>query len=144
MTRDYCVHDDNYGVTSALWETYYRYYFQDGRYGKVNGVGDPETTYPEFARERIFQERNIPRFGLDADIQKSFLQVYKYIKMARKTYTCYTLVNPHSAMATRHFKQSGKRTQWLTQMVIEYETVFQFRGRGHAEWCACRIWKRTL
>ena len=23
-------HDDNYGVTTALWESYYRYYFQDG------------------------------------------------------------------------------------------------------------------
>jgi hypothetical protein len=122
-------HDDNYGVTSALWETYYRYYFQDGRYGKVNSVGDPETTYPEFARERIFSGERYPRFGLDADIRKPFFTSIQIYQMARKTYTCYTLVNPLIQQWQHDTLNNQESGPMANQMIIEYETVFYSRGR---------------
>ena len=34
-------HDDNYGVTTAMWEAYYRYYFRDGTYAAIDGGGAP-------------------------------------------------------------------------------------------------------
>ena len=88
ITNTYChdpvtivFHDDNYGVTSALWETYYRYYFQDGRYGKVNGVGDPETTYSEFARERIFPGEKYPKIWIRCRYTK--VLPYKYTNISK-------------------------------------------------------------
>ena len=122
-------HDDNYGVTSALWETYYRYYFQDGNYGRVNTVGDPETTYPEFERERIFSGEKYPRFGLDADIEKPFFTSIQIYQMARKTYTCYTLVNPLIQQWQHDTLNNQESGPMANQMVIEYETVFYSRGR---------------
>ena len=42
-------HDDNFGVTTALLEAYYRYYFADGNYGSApdafNKAGVGDNTY---------------------------------------------------------------------------------------------------
>ena len=32
-------HDDNFGVTTLLWEAYYRYYFKDGNYTTFDASG---------------------------------------------------------------------------------------------------------
>ena len=68
-------HDDNYGVTTALWEAYYRYYYRDGNYAKVNPAGAPDPTIPEYATNKqsfseqyasstLFSEKQY-RYGFD-------------------------------------------------------------------------------
>ena len=122
-------HDDTYGVTTALWEHYYRYYFQDGRYGKPNAVGDPATTYPEYKRDAIFQSNYEKRFGLDANIDEPFFTSIQIYQMARKTYTCYTLVNPIIQQWQHDTLNNQESGPVANQMSVEYETVFYSRGR---------------
>ena len=46
-------HDDNYGVTTALWETYYRYYYKDGQYGGKDTAGNHNFPQRAFNRGPI-------------------------------------------------------------------------------------------
>ena len=141
-------HDDNYGVTTALWETYYRYYYKDGRYGGKDTAGIP-TTYPQraFAREayegaKFIKHNLVWIYNIPI---ANFLQVYKF-KMARKTYTCYTLVNPaNTTMAT--YDTLNNCESGLTsanQMVIEYETVLCPKRKSLCRMEHPRLWKGTL
>ena len=122
-------HDDNYGVTTALWESYYRYYFQDGNYAKPNTVGDPSTTYPEYRRSQIFESNYSKRFGLDNDAVEPFFTSIQIYQMARKTYTCYTLVNPLIQQWQHDTLNNQESGPVANQMTVEYETVFYSRGR---------------
>ena len=122
-------HDDNYGVTTALWESYYRYYFQDGNYAKPNTVGDPSTTYPEYKRSEIFESNYSKRFGLDNDALEPFFTSIQIYQMARKTYTCYTLVNPLIQQWQHDTLNNQESGPVANQMTVEYETVFYSRGR---------------
>ena len=116
-------------MTTALWESYYRYYFQDGNYAKPNTVGDPSTTYPEYKRSEIFESNYSKRFGLDNDALEPFFTSIQIYQMARKTYTCYTLVNPLIQQWQHDTLNNQESGPVANQMTIEYETVFYSRGR---------------
>lgn len=128
-------HDDNYGVTTALWETYYRYYYKDGQYGGTDVAGSPESsTKRAFNRAATYQGSllNQKRFGLDADSTDPFFTSIQIYQLARKTYTCYTLVNPIIQQWQHDSLSNQESAPVANQMVVEYEAVFYSRGKVSA------------
>jgi len=128
-------HDDNYGVTTALWETYYRYNFKDGWYGTKNSVGDPNTnTDQPYGKNKTIKgsDSNTERFGLDSDKTDPFFTSIQIYQMARKTYTCYTLVNPIIQQWRHDTLNNQESAPVANQMIVEYEAVFYSRGRVSA------------
>lgn len=134
-------HDDNFGITTAMWEAYYRYYYKDGNYAAVNSRGDPETSVKEyksysnagseaFNRGAIFNNEKQYRYGFDNDSFEPFFESIVIYQMSRKRYTAFTLVNPlianwnHDTMD----QQAGSSEGAQSNMTIEYETVFYTRG----------------
>ena len=123
-------HDDNMGVTTALMEAYYRYYFRDAKYGslpqaysKLFGDGAAgDNTY-------MGPERNKFRYGLDNEVTDPFFTNIQISQLTRKTYTTYTLVNP-ILEAWQHDTadaSDGAGTMQNT-MTVKYETVWYDRG----------------
>jgi hypothetical protein len=77
-------HDDNTGVTRALLEEYYRYYFVDAN--KVsNGVAYD-------ARDKY--KKKVPSYGLDNKKRMPFFKSITIYQLARRDWVAYTLVNP--------------------------------------------------
>jgi len=124
-------HDDNYGVTTAMWEAYYRYYYRDGNYASVDQAGSPNPSEVKpYNRANIYgkDEQNKNRYGFDNDSYEPFFNNIIIYQMSRKRYTAYTLVNPliqswqHDTMdqATSEVVQST--------MQVGFETVFYSRG----------------
>ena len=81
-------HDDNHGVTSALLEAYYRFYYADawhgdnpGAYSKTNN-GD--NTYKNRARHQY-------RYGLDNNNTVPFFRILQITQLAKGQYTTYSL-----------------------------------------------------
>ena len=133
-------HDDNYGVTTAMWESYYRYYFIDGNYGALDNAGNPDSGVPrQFNRTAggpynrgntyLSSDHNRYRFGLDAGSFDPFFRSIQIYQMARKTFTCFTIVNPVISGWTHDSMQNEETGPVTNQMTIEYETVFYSRGR---------------
>ena len=80
------LHDDNTGITRALLEEYYRYYFDDAN--KVTqGTG---TAYQP--RDKYFAR--VPNYGLNNDRINPFFKSITIYQLARREWTAYTLVNP--------------------------------------------------
>lgn len=117
-------HDDNYGLTTALMEAYYRYYFVDGNYTTPGAV-------PQYDSRNLYKSENFHRFryGLDNDVGDPFFTKIKIYQMARQDWTSFTLVNPlvtsyqHDTM-----DHSDATTPSQNQMTIAYESVFYDRG----------------
>jgi len=133
-------HDDNFGVTTAMWEAYYRYYFKDGNYAEVDSAGNPIGNVKGFRQPSDFiapfnrgnafggEGFNKFRYGFDNDSLEPFFRSIIIYQLSRKRYTAFTLVNPiiskwqHDSMdqAVSDFVQST--------MTLDYETVFYTRG----------------
>jgi len=119
-------HDDNYGVTTALLEAYYRYYFADAGYGRVPGAynkaGAGDNTY-------LGSGRNQFKYGLDNNISVPFFQNIQISQIAKKAYTTYTIVNP---MITNWQHDSVDNSDGTTTMqntiTVVYEAVHYNRG----------------
>ena len=128
-------HDDNYGVTTALWETYYRYYYNDGNYGSKDTQGNQSTnTNRSYSKSGgLTNNKNTQnRFGLDNDANIPFFTSIQIYQMARKTYTCYTLVNPIVQRWQHDTMNNQESAPVQNQMTVEYEAVFYSRGRVQA------------
>ena len=128
-------HDDNYGVTTALWETYYRYYYNDGNYGSKDTQGNQSTStdraYSKSAG--LTKNKNTEnKFGLDNDANIPFFTSIQIYQMARKTYTCYTLVNPIVQRWQHDSMNNQESGPVQNAMTVEYEAVFYSRGRVQA------------
>ena len=135
-------HDDNYGVSTALWEMYYRYYFRDGWYGQdesakrspeafLNTSGSVDSQASPFSRSLAY---NSPfdfrkfRFGLDNDTHEAFFDSIQIFQMSRKRYTMYHLVNPIITQWQHDTLNNESSEPVANNMVIEYESVFYGRG----------------
>lgn len=86
----FTFHDDNTGVTRALLEEYYRFYFRDG--GKhENGVPLDFNARDKFSGQ-------LPRYGMDNfdDPGKggTFFNYIRIYQLSRHKWVSYTLVNP--------------------------------------------------
>ena len=79
-------HDDNTGVTRALLEEYYRYYFVDAN-KTTNGV---DGAYG--ARDKYFAR--VPNYGLNNDKRNPFFKYITIYQLSRRNWVAYTLVNP--------------------------------------------------
>ena len=119
-------HDDNYGVTTALLEAYYRYYFADGNYkqipGAFNKAGAGDNTYKGAGA-------NTHAYGLDNNSTVPFFQNIQISQMARKAYTTYTLVNPIITDWQHDTVDSADGTTTMQNTItVMYESVFYDRG----------------
>jgi len=120
-------HDDNYGVTTAMWEAYYRYYYRDGNYASVSPAGAPDMVLPQYAANYTFSEKQY-RYGMDNDVSVPFFSSIQISQMSRKRYTTMTLVNPIIS-AWQHDTMDNSVSDPVTnQMTLEYETVHYSRG----------------
>ena len=119
-------HDDNFGVTTALLEAYYRYYFADASYGRnpgaYNKAGAGDNTYQGSGRNQF-------KYGLDNAISVPFFKKIEISQLAKKNYTTYTIVNPIITQwqhdSVDNSDGSGMMQNTIT---VAYEAVHYSRG----------------
>tara|TARA_R110000737_G_scaffold9791_3_gene25523 strand:- start:2193 stop:3485 length:1293 start_codon:yes stop_codon:yes gene_type:complete len=116
------LHDDNEGLTTALLQAYYRYYFADGNQQKDSGKAykiNPHSTY-----EGILDNKY--KFGMD--VNNSGVPFFKSIKistLSRGEYTTYTLVNPILTNWSHDSLDNSDGAGTLTNSIdVAYEAVF--------------------
>lgn len=118
-------HDDNYGVTTALLEAYYRYMFADGNHagdpGAYNKAGAGDNTYKGSGANQY-------KFGLDNNQSVPFFQNIQISQMSRKSYTTYTLINPIITNWEHTSLDSGDGTPAQNTITVMYEAVTYSRG----------------
>ena len=118
-------HDDNYGVTTALLEAYYRYYYADAGYGRVPGAynkaGAGDNTY-------MGSNRNQYKYGLDNDISVPFFQNIQITQLAKKTFTTYRIVNPIITDWQHDTVDNSVSDMMTNNITVAYEAVHYERG----------------
>ena len=73
-------HDDNFGLTTAMWEAYYRYYYKDGNYASVD-LGAPTTVSAAYNRANTYGSEKQNHLDMVLTmIVSTFLTVLLYIK----------------------------------------------------------------
>lgn len=120
-------HDDNYGVTTAFLEAYYKYYFADGNHqfndGSYGNRRTGDTTYKG-------PGENYQKFGLDNNTPVTpFFDYIQITQFARKNYTTYTLINPiisNWAHDNMNYNDGGATAQ--NTITVAYESVLYDRG----------------
>ncbi|MBR20777.1 MAG: hypothetical protein CMA64_11650 [Euryarchaeota archaeon] len=126
-------HDDSFGVTTAMWEAYYRYYFRDGNYAAVQPDGSPDPTKKQFKaptqfnRGTAFAETQY-RYGFDNDSLEPFFNSITIYQMSRKKYTAFTLVNPIISQWQHDTMDNSASDPVSNSMTVDYETVHYSRG----------------
>jgi hypothetical protein len=119
-------HDDNQGLTTALLQAYYRYYFADGNQQKDNGRAygtNPHSTYEGVSRNQY-------KFGMD--VNNPGVPFFKSIKisvMSRKEHLTYTLVNPILTNWSHDTVDNSDGAGTMTNSIsVAYESVFYDQG----------------
>jgi hypothetical protein len=133
-------HDDNFGVTTAMWEAYYRYYFKDGNYAEVDSAGNPlanvkgykqaSDSASPYNKGNAFggEEYNKFRYGFDNDSFEPFFRSIVIYQLSRKRYTAFTLINPIISKWQHDSMDQSVSDFVQSVMSIDYETVFYTRG----------------
>ncbi len=124
------LHDDNMGVTTALWEAYYRYYYRDGNYAATTPDGSPDTggeSFDPYNRQSMFGRKQF-RYGFDNDSSSPFFNSITISQMARKNYTSFTLINPIISNWQHDTMDNSASDVVANTMTLEYETVHYSRG----------------
>lgn len=130
-------HDDMAGLTTLLWEAYFRYYYQDPNYAQKNSVGQPDTTVPQPYYNSMYksEDANKYRYGLDNNRQTHvpFFNTITinqlYSNNAKPEHTGFTLVNPMIANMSHDTMSQGENAFTKNTMRIMYESVLYGRGR---------------
>ena len=126
------MHDDNMGVTTAMWEAYYRYYYRDGNYSATKPAGAPESgsAIPEYNRGNVFGGNSDKqyRYGFDNDSVMPFFDSITISQMARKNYTSFQLINPIISGWQHDTMDNSISDPVSNTMTVEYETVHYSRG----------------
>lgn len=120
-------HDDSFGVTTALWEAYYRYYYRDGTYAKVSPAGGVEPINKYYENSAIFNDKQY-RYGFDNDSLIPFFNNITIYQMSRKRYTAMTLINPLIQQWSHDTMDYSASDPVSSTMTLEYETVHYSRG----------------
>jgi hypothetical protein len=120
------LHDDNEGITTALLQAYYRYYFADGNQQKDAGAAYgvvPHSTYEG-------QTRNRYKFGMDVNNPGvPFFKSIKISTLSRGEYTTYTLVNPILTGWSHDNVDNSDGAGTLSNSIeVAYEAVFYNQG----------------
>lgn len=133
-------HDDNAGITSFLWESYFRYYYTDSNYTDRYADGTPAPNSPAYEKVGSLNsmygrpESVRYRYGLDrgGKPQNFFtsIQVFQlHPQNVRPTFTSFTLVNP-IIERFQHDKLNQESSEFsVNSMSIRYEAVFYNRGK---------------
>lgn len=132
-------HDDNAGITSFLWESYFRYYYTDSNYTSQGYNGTPGQSSPAYSKTGTLNtmyagaERQTYKYGLDrgGKPQNFFtsIQVFQlHPQNVKPTFTSFTLVNP-VIDKFQHDKLNQESSEFsVNSMTISYEAVFYNRG----------------
>lgn len=129
-------HDDMAGLTTMLWEAYYRYYYQDPNYSEVGADGQPSTSVPTAYYDTMYQGDilNQNRYGLDrpkpttAPFFDSITVNQLHPQNGESKYTSFTLINPLIS-SYNHDTMSYDETGFTqNSMTIQYESVQYGRG----------------
>ena len=80
------LHDDNTGITRALLEEYYRYYFVDANHSTSG------STPAYLPRDKYF--KTVPQYGLNNGKKNPFFKYITIYQLSRRNWVAYTLVNP--------------------------------------------------
>lgn len=133
-------HDDNFGVTTAMWEAYYRYYFKDGNYAEVDSAGNPvgnvrgykqaSLSSNPYNRGNAFggEDYNKYRYGFDNDSFEPFFRSIIVYQLSRKRYTAFTLINPIISKWQHDSMDQSVSDFVQSTMALDYEAVFYTRG----------------
>ena len=122
-------HDDNLGLTTALLEGYYRYYFRDGNYdiSANNPPFDPRNLYKNDVAHGF-------RYGFDNDSIGPFFDKITIYQLSRQAYTGFTLVNPIITSIQHDTMDSyGAADTVANQVQVAYEAVVYTRGGVEAD-----------
>jgi hypothetical protein len=140
-------HDDNAGLTTLLWECYYRYYIADGNYTARQVDGSPAISVREYNRASnginsayANQGFNLNKFGLDRPNKPvdffTSIQIFQlHPRNAQPTYTSFTIINPKIDQFQHDRLDQSVSEFTLNSMSLSYETVLYNRGvvrRGNA------------
>jgi len=123
-------HDDNQGLTTALLQAYYRYYFADGNQrinaGRAYAV-KPHNTY-------MGTEMNKYKYGMDVNNPGvPFFKEIRISTMSRGEYVTYTLVNPLlTEWSHDDVNNSDGQGTLENRITVAYEAVFYESGRVRA------------
>tara|TARA_B110000503_G_C7158377_1_gene418438 strand:+ start:1682 stop:2785 length:1104 start_codon:yes stop_codon:yes gene_type:complete len=133
-------HDDNAGLTTLLWETYFRYYFNDSNFTSRNTDGTPALDVDSYKKvanglNRSYGnfEDNGYRYGLDRSNKKqnffTSIQVFQLSPQgANSTFTSFTLINPIiESFQHDNLTQEGSELS-SNKLTIAYESVQYARG----------------
>ena len=105
-------HDDNNGVTNALWALYYGYYIAD-RFNVQSPYSD--TNPPAYMLHAYDRKENFQyRYGLDTKQINPFFQSVQLLTLSKHKFTSYLLCHP-------------KITSW------QHDTMDQSEGNGIVE-----------
>lgn len=130
-------HDDMAGLTTLLWESYFRYYYQDPNYATKNSRGQPSTTVPQAYYNNTYrsEEANRFKYGLDNNRTNStpfFNSItvnQLYSNNARPEYTSFTLLNPLISSMNHDPVSQSETGLAKNSLRINYEAVLYGRGR---------------
>lgn len=115
--------DDNTGITRALMEEYYRFYYRDG------GKHQNGTAFDFDARDKF--GRNVPRYGLDNLEGKggAFFKAVRIYQLARQQWVSYTLVNPLVTSFKHDDASYADSDIMMNTMNLAYEAVMYDSGK---------------
>tara|TARA_B110000503_G_scaffold52282_1_gene84128 strand:+ start:5076 stop:6290 length:1215 start_codon:yes stop_codon:yes gene_type:complete len=122
-------HDDNHGVTSALLEAYYRFYYADAWHGDQPGAYSKTNNGDNTYKNR---ERHQYRYGLDNNNTVPFFRSIQLTQLARSQYTTYSLVNPIITNWEHDSVESEGNSFMQNTITIQYEAVHYTRGSVQA------------
>lgn len=132
-------HDDNSGLTTLLWESYFRYYYADSEYTKKIGNSPSITTDAyrriEQGKNRVYGEsgQNTFRYGLDKSgkVEPFFssVQIFQlHPQNGKSTFTAFTLINP-IIVSFEHDQMDHSMSEFvLNRVTLQYESVQYARG----------------
>jgi hypothetical protein len=131
-------HDDQAGLTTLLWECYFRYYYQDPNYSRKNATGQPDTTVPlPYINDpdNLYGSdiRNNYRYGLDktrpsAPFFNSITINQLHGNSGESQFTSFTLINPIISSLRHDNLEQSSSSFTKNEMQIEYESVMYGRG----------------
>lgn len=133
-------HDDNAGITSFLWETYFRYYYTDSNYAAKYPDGSPAVNSPAYEKvgslnsmyanpESIKYKYGLDRGGKPQNFFTSIQVFQLHPQNVKSTFSSFTLVNP-VIERFQHDKLNQENSEFsVNSMSIRYEAVFYNRGK---------------
>jgi len=130
-------HDDMAGLTTLLWEAYFRYYYQDGEYTRLNSDGSSNNNPAAFRNTPV---RNIPasfnyRYGLDKGNKTPSVPFFNSITInqlhtidTKRKHTSITLLNPMIQTFNHDRVEYGANDFMKNTMRVQYESVIYGRN----------------